>query len=53
LIALTGWLYIFFTSGLKYVAGGLALIGAGLIAFLLWRKFSSSEMSAPIPTART
>jgi amino acid transporter len=53
LIALTGWLYIFFTSGLKYVAGGLVLIGAGLIAFLLWRKFSSSEMSAPVPTART
>jgi basic amino acid/polyamine antiporter, APA family len=53
LIALTGWLYIFFTSGLKYVAGGLALIGAGLIAFLLWRKFASSETPAPIPTART
>ena len=50
LIALTGWLYIFFTSGLKYVVGGLALIAAGLIAFLLWRKFSSSEITAPIPT---
>ena len=47
LIALTGWLYIFFTSGLKYVLGGLALIAAGLLAFLLWRKLVSGS---PLPT---
>ena len=49
LIALTGWLYIFFTSGLKYVLGGLALIAAGLLAFLLWRKLVSGS---PLPPGK-
>jgi amino acid transporter len=41
-ISLTGWLYIFFTSGMKYVAGGLGLIATGFLSFLLWRKLVAS-----------
>jgi amino acid transporter len=35
LIALAGWTYIVFTSGLRYIEIGLALMVVGVIAFLL------------------
>jgi amino acid transporter len=38
LAALVGWLYIFFTSGLKYALGGLGLIAAGFAVYLVWQK---------------
>lgn len=38
LLALAGWLIIFATSGLPYIAGGLALTGVGVVAFLVWER---------------
>ena len=35
-LALAGWLFIFSTSGLKFIAYGLGTLGLGFVAFLLW-----------------
>jgi amino acid transporter len=36
LIALAGWTYIFATSGVPYVLGGLATLGVGIAAYAVW-----------------
>ncbi len=36
IIALTGWLYIFATSGWGFAGLGLATVAAGVIAYRLW-----------------
>lgn len=40
LIALVGWIYVFLTSGWTFALFGLAVMGSGLGAFLLWRPLS-------------
>lgn len=36
LIALIGWVFIFATSDIRYILGGLATLGAGVVAFGVW-----------------
>ncbi|HLW64915.1 MAG TPA: APC family permease [Gemmataceae bacterium] len=36
LLALAGWLFLYFTSGLIFIGLGLATLTLGIIAFLLW-----------------
>ena len=38
LIALAVWLLIFWSTGPKFMLSGLAVIGAGVVAFLLWSR---------------
>lgn len=40
-LALTGWLYIFGTAEIRYIAYGVATLAAGLAAFAIWRKIES------------
>jgi fructoselysine transporter len=35
-IALVGWLFIFATSGIWFIAGGLGTMAAGVVAYLAW-----------------
>jgi amino acid transporter len=44
-VALLGWLYIFSTSGTKYIAWGLVTLMAGVVAFLFWSR-SGKERTA-------
>jgi amino acid transporter len=37
LVALTGWSYVFLTSGWTYVLYGLGVVVSGVAAFALWR----------------
>lgn len=37
-IALIGWLYIFATSGVAYISGGLATLLVGIGAYFLWSR---------------
>jgi APA family basic amino acid/polyamine antiporter len=37
-IALLGWTYIFVTSGWGFMVFGVGTIGAGVVAFWLWRR---------------
>lgn len=37
-LALLGWIYIFSTSGVKYIAWGLVTLSAGTIAFFIWSR---------------
>jgi basic amino acid/polyamine antiporter, APA family len=41
-IAFVGWAYVFLTSGWAYIAVGLATLAAGVVAFLLRAKVSST-----------
>jgi amino acid transporter len=36
LVALLGWAFIFGTSGLRYIVGGLGTMAAGVVAFFVW-----------------
>jgi APA family basic amino acid/polyamine antiporter len=36
-VALLGWLFVFATTELKVIAFGLAVLGCGCVAFMLWR----------------
>jgi amino acid transporter len=36
LVALLGWAFIFGTSGLWYIVGGLGTMAAGVVAFFVW-----------------
>lgn len=36
LVALVGWVFIFATSGLWYILGGIATLAAGIIAYFAW-----------------
>ncbi len=40
-LALVGWLYIFGTAEVGYIAYGVATLVAGLAAFAIWRKIES------------
>lgn len=40
-LALIGWLYIFGTAEVRYIAYGVATLAAGLVAFVIWRKIES------------
>jgi APA family basic amino acid/polyamine antiporter len=51
LLALVGWLYIFFTSGWKYVAGGLGLVVAGFAVYLVWRRKAGAVIGHPASEA--
>jgi amino acid transporter len=46
LIAVVGWLYIFLTSGWKFIGGGLGLIAVGFVVFLFWRKTVPASSAA-------
>ncbi|MFI5173727.1 MAG: APC family permease [Terriglobia bacterium] len=37
-VALLGWIYIFFTSGVPYVIGGLVTLVAGVFAYFIWSR---------------
>ena len=45
LIALVGWIYIFVSSGWKYVAFGLATTVAGVGAYWLWQRTHAANHS--------
>jgi amino acid transporter len=38
LIALTGWTFVFATSGAKVIGFGLLSLGAGVVAYLAWQR---------------
>lgn len=38
LIAILGWLYVFGTSGLKFILFGLGTLGVGILLFLIWER---------------
>jgi amino acid transporter len=38
LLALAGWLYVYFASGWLYIALGLGTLATGVIAFLVWSR---------------
>jgi amino acid transporter len=38
LVALAGWIFVFATSGGEAIGLGLATLGAGVVAYLLWRR---------------
>ncbi|MHB1038359.1 MAG: amino acid permease [Pirellulales bacterium] len=42
LIALAGWVYIFTTSGIQYVAWGLLSLAAGVACYFAWCRFARS-----------
>jgi len=46
LVALAGWIFVFATSGAQVIGFGLATLGAGVGAFLLWRKRSPAVEAA-------
>jgi basic amino acid/polyamine antiporter, APA family len=46
-IALVGWAYVFLTSGWAYIAVGLATLAAGVVAFLLRARVSSTWPFVP------
>jgi fructoselysine transporter len=37
-VALCGWLYIYLTIGLLFIAMGAVTLVAGLVVFLIWAK---------------
>lgn len=37
-IALTGWLFLFFTADVQIISFGLATLAAGVVAFWFWRR---------------
>ena len=43
LIALTGWLYIFATSGWGFAALGVATMVAGVLAYGVWSRLRPSR----------
>jgi hypothetical protein len=38
LVALAGWIFVFATSGGEVIGFGLATLGMGVVAYLLWRR---------------
>jgi amino acid transporter len=38
-LALVGWVYVFATSGWTFVLCGLGVLGTGVLAFVLWRRW--------------
>jgi len=38
-VALVGWLYVFATSGWTFVLSGLGVLGSGVCAFMVWRRW--------------
>jgi amino acid transporter len=38
LLALVGWLYVYFAAGWLYIAIGLGTLAAGVVVFLLWAR---------------
>ena len=42
-IALLGWTYIFLTSGWAFILFGLLSLGAGVVAFWLWRRVTAPQ----------
>jgi amino acid transporter len=42
IIAFLGWVYIFLTSGWWFIAFGAITIGAGAIAYVIWRAVTRS-----------
>jgi basic amino acid/polyamine antiporter, APA family len=38
LVALAGWIFVFATSGGEVIGFGLATLGVGVVAYLLWRR---------------
>lgn len=51
-VALVGWIYIFMTSGTGYIAGGMATLAAGIVAFFVWSRWPASAR-APQATGRS
>jgi amino acid transporter len=49
-VALVGWAYVFLTSGWAYIAVGLATLAAGVVAFLLRARASSTWPFVPAGT---
>ena len=41
LVALLGWLFVFATTQLSVILFGLAVLGLGCIAFLVWSRRTS------------
>jgi amino acid transporter len=39
-IALAGWIYIYATSDIIYILGGLAMLAAGIAAYAVWSRYS-------------
>ncbi|HEV3145909.1 MAG TPA: APC family permease [Gemmataceae bacterium] len=52
LLALVGWLFLYFTSGLVFIVLGLATLTLGIVAFLIWAgktqtwPFATADVSA-------
>ena len=37
-VALAGWIFVFATSGAEAITFGLATLGLGIVAYLLWQR---------------
>jgi len=46
LVALVGWIFVFATSGGTIIGLGLATLGAGVVAYLLWQRKSRAAETA-------
>ena len=46
LVALAGWIFVFATSGAEVIGFGLATLGAGVVAYLLWRRRTAALEAA-------
>jgi len=47
IIALVGWIYIFATSGMAYILGGLAMLVAGIVAYAVWSRYGRGSTGQP------
>jgi len=45
LLALAGWIYVFSTSGVKFIVFGLGSLAAGVVAFYVWERTRKPSIS--------
>jgi amino acid transporter len=47
IIALVGWVYVYYSSGLLPILLSLAWVAAGVVAFLIWARFERTWPFGP------
>ena len=52
IVAFLGWIYIFLTSGWRYIGWGLVTLLVGIGAFLVWARLAATWPFAPASAAR-
>jgi amino acid transporter len=52
LLALVGWLYLYFSAGILYIGLGAATLIVGLLVFLVWSRSAAPLTPVPSPPKR-